>query len=740
MKEGFPIGNGFMGVMFMGDPRIEHIQFSEESLWAGGPNSGTQYNFGLKVGAASYLPQIRELLYSGKAQKAYDLTQRWMTGIINPRESLDFGDYGAHQSMGDLFVSVEINDFVYDYRRELDLNSGIGRIFYRDGETMHKRTFFGCYPYRTMVYNFTNTSKDGINYTLELTSPHIVDSIIFLNSALHLYGHLGDNNLEFITTLIIETDGSIDYKGNTLRVSDAKNLTIKHLAFTAYAPLYPHYCSTGYLQKASDVIKQVEKVGFEELKQSHLEDYTSLFNRVSINISGPSHDSIPLDRRMAKYAQGEVDVGLEQLYFQYARYIMISGSRPGSLPLNLQGKWNNSINPPWACDYHTNINLQMLYWPAEVCNLSECHRPLMDFLQTLVEPGQKAASEFFGTRGWIVNTMCNVYGFTSPGWELPWGFFPAGAAWLCRNAWDHFDFTQDTAFLSDIAFPLMKEAALFWMDYLVEDSNGYLISSPSFSPEHGGISSGASMDHQIAWDLFNNCAKAAKILSSDEREKLAFIEYRDRIYPPLIGHWGQMQEWIEDADDPENKHRHVSHLFALYPGEQVSPLKTPELASAALTSLNARGKGGTGWSLAWKINFFARLHKGNDAYGLLRHLLIPVETTAVNMTEGGSYFNLLCAHPPFQLDGNMGGAAGMAEMIIQSHENMIFLLPAIPQMWPKGEVKGLKARGGFEVDLIWDDFKVKSVLIKGKPGSEGVCHFREKTFPFKIPLSGQYNF
>ncbi|MDX9846578.1 MAG: glycoside hydrolase family 95 protein [Tenuifilaceae bacterium] len=739
MREGLPIGNGFMGVMFMGNPDREQLQFSEESLWAGGPNSGTQYNFGLKQGAYTHLSKIRNFLLSGETQKAFNLSEKWMTGIINPRDNADFGDYGAHQTMGDIFVSVENTGYIKDYRRELDLNTGIGSVSYADGNILHHRTFFGCYPHRAMVYNFENSAKEGVNYILKIDTPHNIDSLVFVDSALHLYGHLADNELKFITSLILDTDGTISYQKNFLQVIGAKNLTIKHLAFTAYSPQFPHYRNNGFLSKATAAHEKAKNIGFQQLKEEHIADYKSLIQRVSLNISGPSHDSIPLNRRMDQYSKGVNDVGLEQLYFQYARYLTISASRPGTLPMNLQGKWNNSTRPPWACDYHTNINLQMLYWPTEVTNLSECHLPLMGFMQSLILPGQMAAKEFFGARGWIVNTMCNAYGYTSPGWGLPWGFFPAGAAWLSRHAWEHFEFTQDTAFLRESAFPIMEDAALFWKDYLTMNNNGFLVSAPSFSPEHGGISLGASMDHQIAWDLFNSCAKAANILKK-HNEKDQFMKFRDLISPPQIGRWGQLQEWIEDVDDPHSTHRHVSHLYALHPGQQISPIKTPELASAALTSLNARGKGGTGWSLAWKINFFARLHKGDEAYDLLRRLLNPVKTTYVSTTEGGSYNNLLCAHPPFQLDGNMGGAAGMAEMLLQSHEGFIHFLPAIPKKWAKGSVAGLKARGNFEVDFTWENEEVKRGIIKGKPGSKGFYSVGEKKFAFTIPASGKFRF
>lgn len=737
MTEALPIGNGYMGAMFYGGVDKEQIQFTEGSLWAGGPGAHDDYYFGNRKGAWQYLEKVRALLAEGKLREAHTLAGKELSGITHKvKEGPMFGDYGAQVTMGDLFIEVEAGKGeITDYRRDLDISNSMGKVAYSKDGINFERSYFASYPDKVLVYQFK--SSKPISYSIAYTSPHETVDENFTNKIYTYHGKLKDNGQDYETRIKFESDGNAQYVNGEILISDASYINLYQSAATEYMPVYPNYNGNDFKSINDATYKKIASKTYEKILQNHQEDYYRLFNRVSLDLDGPSNKDLPTDRRMLAYNQGESDFGFERLYFQYSRYLMISSTRPGTMPMNLQGKWNNSINPPWACDYHMNINQQMLYWPAEVTNLSECHLPLFDYMQSLVEPGRVTAKEHFNMNGWVVNTMNNAFGYTAPGWGFPWGYFPGGAAWLCQHLWEHYDFTGDKAFLAETAYPMMKEAALFWVDYLSEDEKGQLVSVPSYSPEHGGISSGASMDHQMAWDLLNNCVKACEVLDSDHEFKAKAKEIRDQILPPQIGKWGQLQEWREDVDDPNNKHRHVSHLFALHPGNQISMENTPELAEATKVSLNARGDEGTGWSLGWKVNFWARLKDGDRAYKLFQRLLKSTENQGTDMVSGGgTYPNLLCAHPPFQLDGNMGGSAGMAELLLQSQTGTVELLPALPSVWKNGAFSGLKARGGYEVNLVWKDGSLSEASIKGVPGSKLLVKYGNATKSVSLDDNG----
>jgi alpha-L-fucosidase 2 len=717
MTEALPIGNGYLGAMFFGGIEEERIQFNEESLWSGGKGEWDEYNGGNRDGAHKYLSEVRRLLDEGKFDEAHKLANKELSGIIKASTKEGWVGFGSYQSFADVFVKTKHEAEVKEYRRELNISEAVGTVSYKAGEVNYERAYFASYPKRVLVFRYSNDAPTGTDYQIRHESLHKNIEISFKDSQLIIDGRLENNNMGFESRMLVDTDGYIVFDYGELTIKSAKYVSLYLSAATDYVNDYPDYTGRDYKALNEKLITDVKSIGYEEIKAEHIKDYSSLYSRMSFQLGDIKNDLIPTNDRLIAYANGQADQSLEALYFQYGRYLMISSSRPGTLPANLQGKWNNSNNPPWASDYHANINIQMIYWPVEVTNLSECHEPLMEYIDKLRRPGRKTATEVFNTRGWVVNTMNNTFGFTAPGWSFPWGFFPGGAAWYGRHVWDHYVFTGDKGFLENKGYPIMKEAALFWMDYLTEDKEGFLVSSPSYSPEHGGISTGAYMDIQIAWDIFNNCIKACEVLGSDDEFKQELVEAKSKLLPLRIGKWGQLQEWKEDVDDPENKHRHVSHLYALYPASQVNVEDTPELSEAAKVSLKGRGDDGTGWSIAWKINFWSRLLDGNHAYKLLRRAMQLTSDDGVNMMDGGGlYSNLFSTHPPFQLDGNMGATAGIAEMLLQSHTDAIHVLPALPDNWPKGEITGLKARGGFEIDIEWSDGKLTNVIVKSKLG------------------------
>lgn len=740
MQEALPIGNAYLAAMFFGGPEEERIQFNEESLWSGGKGEWEAYNGGNRPGAYKYLPQVRQLLQAGKYEEAHALARKELTGVIkeNQGDSRWVG-YGAYQSFGDLYIRPSLAGAVTNYRRELDISEAVGRVNFEAAGIKHERTYFASYPKRALVFRFENDAAEGLAYEIELTSLHEERQIRLEGNELIMAGALSNNGMAFESRLKIEPHGAkVTFDQGRIQIQATQKLDLYLTAATDYQNEYPHYTGRDLKKLNQETMTSLAALTYDQVLAEHIKDYQALFSRVTFNLPTSETSELSTDQRLQAYQEGAQDPALEALYFQYGRYLLISSSRPGSLPANLQGKWNHINNPPWASDYHANINIQMIYWPAEVTNLSEVHQPLIEYIDRLRAPGRQSAKDFFNARGWIVNTMNNTFGFTAPGWDFPWGFFPAGAAWYGQHVWQHYEYKPDRAYLENKAYPILKEAALFWLDYLTQDEAGHLVSSPSYSPEHGGISTGAYMDIQIVWDLFSNTIQALDILGIEPDFKAELSRAKEKLLPLRIGRWGQLQEWKEDLDDPENKHRHLSHLFALYPGNQISALETPELAEAARTSLVARGNEGTGWSIGWKINFWARLYDGDSAYSMLRRALKWSGDKSVNMSDGGGvYANLFSTHPPFQLDGNMGVTAGVAEMLMQSHAGVIELLPALPASWPAGSVKGLKARGGVEIDLSWANGQLVQAKVRNAQAGSYRLKYKGTETTFSALSGGQ---
>ena len=737
-QESLPIGNGYMGALIRGQTGIERIPISEETIWSGGPGESDSYNYGNRTGAHKFLAPVRELLHDGKKAEAHKMLQKELLGTVGkkpkrdyqisdnqpvvrnpPDGKIQFPGFGNHQTAVDLLVEVQKSGEPSGYRRGLDLGRGVVSVDYMTGNIHHKRTAFASYPDRVMVFRFENDHPDGLDYSVWMETFHQTRLLEFKAGICTLDGVVANNGMEFQAVARIDApDADVVFQNNRISISGAKKVDIYLTITSTYLNDYPRYTGRNHTALNARTLETSSQKGYDRLLADHIEDYQHLFNRVELSLGDSGDTSLPTNERLLKYSQGAADARLESLYFQFGRYLLISSSRKHTLPAHLQGKWNVEMDPQWACDYHTNINLQMNYWPAEVANLSETHEALFDYIVSLQKPGRQSAKDFFNARGWIVNTMNNIFGYTAVNWG-DWGYFPAGAGWLCRHLWEHYEFTQDKAFLKQTAYPVMKDAALFWLDYLVEDENGKLVSMPSFSPEHGGISTGASMDQQIVWDLFGNLLSAAKLLGENDDIIRQVRTAREKLLGPQVGRHGQLQEWKEDLDDPNDQHRHISQLYALYPGNQISLLETPKLADAARKSLEFRGDGGTGWSMAWKTNFWARLQDGEHAHTCLKTLLTPCTNHNHDGMKlpGGTYPNLFCAHPPFQIDGNLGATAGIAEMLIQSHADQIHLLPAIPAVWKTGRVRGLRARGGFEIGMQWVDGRVRTVSLKSLAGN-----------------------
>lgn len=718
-----PVGNGFLGAMVFGDVNRERIQLNEKTLWSGSPQNGNNPD------AAANLEKIRSLLFEGKYAEANLLTTQ--TQVCKGPGS-EGKQYGSYQTLGDLYFDFKRQDGYTEYTKELDLNRGLVVIKYTQGGVHYTREIFASYPDRVLVIRFSADKAGALNFETALSRPERFETVV-RNDALVMTGTLDDGKggqgTAYAARLTaVSNDGEISYSQNKLSVSKAQHVMLLLTAATNYSPEFPDFKGTDPIVTTAQQLKNTKTIPYTQLLQRHVQDYRSLFGRVTLQLTDNHKDTIPTSVRL----KNGNDLHLQELYFQYGRYLLISSSREGTLPANLQGIWANKIQNPWNCDYHTNINLQMNYWPADVTQLSECFVPFKNLVTSLQVPGQQTAQVQYHAKGWVSETITNPWGFTSPGEGVGWGMYVCGSGWLCQQLWDHYTFTEDETYLKEI-YPVMLESARFYLDWLMTDPvTGKLVSGPSTSPENSfkapdgsvvSISMGPTHDQQIISGLFTAVLEAAQVLQAKDAVLTQINSALQRMATPQIGSDGRLMEWQHEFSETEPTHRHVSHLYGLYPENQIDPFTTPELADAARKTLEARTDIGTGWSLAWKVNFWARLKDGDHAYVLLQNLLRPIESYQVNMSnEGGTYQNLFCAHPPFQIDGNFGGTAGMAEMLLQSHLNEIHLLPALPEAWKNGRVKGLKARGDFEVSITWNQGKLTEADILANKG--GTCVIR----------------
>jgi alpha-L-fucosidase 2 len=718
-----PIGNGAMGATVFGGVTAERVQFNEKTLWTGGPGV-PDYMFGnWPAPRPGTLDGIRQRITAEGQVPPEDV----LAALGLPSDSPRHRRFGAYQSFGDVLLSIPDSGDVTEYRRELDIEHGVARVSYLTAGVRHTREYFASAPDGVVVMRLSADRPGRVDVGARITVPaNRTSAATAHRGRITVAGALTSNGMRYEARLQVTADGGrrVDNTDGSVSVSGADSVTLVLGAGTDYTPVYPTYRGDAPHERVNNLVASASRTGFRHLRDRHVRDHTRLFDRVRLDLGGQIPD-IPTDDLLAAYGSGSAaDRALEELFFAYGRYLLIASSRPGSLPANLQGVWNNLEAPPWQSDYHLNINLQMNYWPAESTNLAETADPFFRYVDGLREPGRVTARQMFGVRhGWVAHHASDIFGWTGA-WDHPAYFFPESGAWLSDQLYDHYRFTLDKRFLAERAYPMLKETAQFWLEFLRTDPrDGRLVVTPSRSPEIGPATAGASMSQEIVWQLFTDVEEAAGIVGDSTFAGTA-KDVLARLDPGLrIGSWGQLQEWKADLDSPTETHRHVSHLFALHPGSQISPRTTPELAAAARVSLEARTDAGTGWSKAWKINFWARLLDGDRAHKLLGDQL--TSSTLPNLWD---------THPPFQIDGNFGATSGITEMLLQSHLGTVDVLPALPAAWADGRVDGLRARGDLTVGMTWRSGKATEIRLTA--GHAGDVSVRSTMGPVRVYRGG----
>ena len=739
-----PIGNGSLGANILGSVAAERITLNEKTLWKGGPNTagGADYYWKVNKQSASVMEEIRQAFTDGDYEKAELLTRKNFNGLAHYEE----GDetpfrFGSFTTMGEIYVETGLSEIgMSDYYRALSLDSAMAVVSFKKDNTRYMRKYFISYPDSVMAMKFTANKTGKQNLVLRYCPNSEAKSSLCADDTdgLLYTGVLENNGMKFaIRIKAITKGGTTTVEQDRLIVKDADEVVFLLTADTDYKMNFQPdfkdpktYVGSDPEQTTRKTMEGAIRKGYDELYRAHEADYTSLFNRVKLQLNPEvTARNLPTNLRLANYRKGQADYRLEELYYQYGRYLLIACSRSGNMPANLQGMWHNNLNGPWRVDYHNNINIQMNYWPACSTNLGECTRPLVDFIRSLVKPGAETAKAYFNARGWTASISANIFGFTSPlsSEDMSWNFNPMAGPWLATHIWEYYDYTRDKEFLKSTGYDLLKSSAQFTVDYLWHKPDGTYTAAPSTSPEHGPVDEGTTFVHAVVREILLNAIEASKVLGVDKKERKEWEYVLAHLAPYKIGRYGQLMEWSRDIDDPEDEHRHVNHLFGLHPGHTLSPVTTPELAQAARVVLEHRGDGATGWSMGWKLNQWTRLQDGNHAYKLYGNLL-----------KNGTLDNLWDTHAPFQIDGNFGGTAGITEMLLQSHMGFIQLLPALPDAWQDGSVSGICARGGFEVNLSWKDGKLAEAVVTSEKGVPCTVRYEDKTLSFKTKKGSSY--